>query len=125
MKHAQIAYQETVFQSDIIKLEEDINTSIDEAISEGKYYCSVDFNTDLPNEIRLQIVKELHQAGYYYEMPKLEKRPAGCPAEQWRYYDCVYISWDIDSESTIHNRLIERHNQTPNLIWGWEDEDEI
>lgn len=94
MKLANDVYQETKYAKEIIDFKKTIEESIDRAASNGNYECNVSFSNDIPDSIRDKIRNELERLGYRVSIPKYEAKPAGCPYEQWGYYDEAKINWE-------------------------------
>ena len=93
MKRASEARQEAKTYKEIAKLKDDIENSIEKAITKGKFSTTVSFSCEVPDSIRNEIVSEMESLGYHIAMPKYEPMPAGCPSDQWKMYDSVAISW--------------------------------
>jgi len=98
MISAGIAWDKTRFQAKIIEFRNNIDKSIEKAISEGKYGCEVMFDCALPDSVRKEISMELRENGYDFIMPPYEKQPSDIPCDQAKYYDYLTINWGRANE---------------------------
>lgn len=87
------AHNESQYNKVILDLENKIAEEIKKTTVKGEYKVSISIPTDTANYVREALREKLKELGYEYNIPPYEKRPAGCPTEQWRWYDNITISW--------------------------------
>ena len=87
------AHNESKYNAAIVKLENKIDESIKAATEIGLYEVIIEISLDTADYVREALRKKLQSLGYECNIPPHEDMPVGCPSDQYRCCDTIFIKW--------------------------------